>query len=399
MTDKDQKTSKVYAVIVTYNRKELLCRCIDAILAQTVPVARIVVIDNNSSDGTKEMLKERGFLAETDPALQYVPSETSQTGPSGAPHSEPSGAPQTEPSEASQTEPSGVSQTEPSEASQSVPSGAAHPASSEASVKEPLIDYHRLSRNEGGAGGFHHGLKRVRDLVKKETGGSDSDTAGSYAWIMDDDVIPERDCLEELLRARDRIDGKVSFIASAVRGPEGEALNVPKLDKQQFMKYTDWYRYLEYGIVRVVKATFVSLLIDTDAIMTSGLPWKEFFIWGDDSEYTQRLIRDYGDAYMAGRSKVLHLRSSKDELSIVKEQNVARIPLYFYYYRNNLIVFHEYESFLYRFLCMGKLFYDAVRVLVAGKYKLKKLGVLTKAFFNYVFGSYDRKSFRDRRLK
>jgi len=30
---------RVAAVIVTYNRKQLLCECIDALLAQSVPVA------------------------------------------------------------------------------------------------------------------------------------------------------------------------------------------------------------------------------------------------------------------------------------------------------------------------------------------------------------------------
>ena len=45
---------KVEAVVVTYNRKALLQECIDAILNQTVSVEKLILIDNNSTDGTEE---------------------------------------------------------------------------------------------------------------------------------------------------------------------------------------------------------------------------------------------------------------------------------------------------------------------------------------------------------
>jgi hypothetical protein len=43
-------------VIVTYNRLELLKECIDACLAQTTGFARIIIVDNCSTDGTGEYL-------------------------------------------------------------------------------------------------------------------------------------------------------------------------------------------------------------------------------------------------------------------------------------------------------------------------------------------------------
>jgi GT2 family glycosyltransferase len=52
----------VCAVVVTYNRKELLVRCIDAVLAQTAPVTEVFVVDNASTDGTLELLRARGYL-------------------------------------------------------------------------------------------------------------------------------------------------------------------------------------------------------------------------------------------------------------------------------------------------------------------------------------------------
>jgi GT2 family glycosyltransferase len=49
-------------VVVTFNRKELLCECLDALLSQTSPLGSIVLIDNASSDGTTELLAEKGYL-------------------------------------------------------------------------------------------------------------------------------------------------------------------------------------------------------------------------------------------------------------------------------------------------------------------------------------------------
>ena len=49
---------RTVAVVVTYNRKDTLTRCIDALLAQTAPVD-VLIIDNASTDGTAEMVAPR----------------------------------------------------------------------------------------------------------------------------------------------------------------------------------------------------------------------------------------------------------------------------------------------------------------------------------------------------
>ena len=41
---------------MTYNRRELLRQCLEALVAQSRPPDRILVVDNASSDGTREML-------------------------------------------------------------------------------------------------------------------------------------------------------------------------------------------------------------------------------------------------------------------------------------------------------------------------------------------------------
>ena len=69
------------AIIVTYNRKELLSRNIEMLLCQTRPFERIFVIDNCSTDGTYEYLKEKGWLATEQ--FVYVKTESNIGGAGG----------------------------------------------------------------------------------------------------------------------------------------------------------------------------------------------------------------------------------------------------------------------------------------------------------------------------
>ena len=49
----------VCAVVVTFNRRELLVRCLAALAAQTRPPDHVLVVDNASTDGTPELVRER----------------------------------------------------------------------------------------------------------------------------------------------------------------------------------------------------------------------------------------------------------------------------------------------------------------------------------------------------
>jgi GT2 family glycosyltransferase len=46
------------------------------------------------------------------------------------------------------------------------------------------------------------------------------------------------------------------------------------------------------GCRPVRSASFVSVLMDADAVRRHGLPVADYFLWNDDFEYTTRLLRD-----------------------------------------------------------------------------------------------------------
>lgn len=55
---------RIAAVVATYNRKGLLVECIGAVLGQTRPPDAVFLVDNASTDGTFDCLKENGFVGE-----------------------------------------------------------------------------------------------------------------------------------------------------------------------------------------------------------------------------------------------------------------------------------------------------------------------------------------------
>lgn len=97
---------KVACVIVTYNRRELLSRCLEAVLKQSYPVTSIYIIDNASTDGTFEYLVEKHLVSKKE-----IQNETVV----------------------------------------------------DVSIGESNIKYYKLSSNEGGAGGFYTGLKLAHE--------------------------------------------------------------------------------------------------------------------------------------------------------------------------------------------------------------------------------------------
>jgi len=130
----------VCAVVVTYNRENLLIECLEGLRKQTRPVDAIYLIDNASTDGTPELLLEKGYIKEL-PPLNIV---------------------------------------EPWEKEFEVENLVDHQ-----SIK---IHYVRMNENTGGAGGFYEGMKRAYEKGYE------------WFWLMDDDVKPTSNCLSELIK-------------------------------------------------------------------------------------------------------------------------------------------------------------------------------------------------------
>ena len=186
--------------------------------------------------------------------------------------------------------------------------------------------------NLGGAGGFFTGMKYVVENGYR------------YCWIMDDDVVCKPDALQELLEASQRKEN-IGFVCSRVIGINGCSMNVPTVDERPTANgYADYTDLIDYHMIKVVMATFVSVFLPTSVIREMGLPYKEFFIWGDDSEYTSRVSSKY-DCYLACKSVVVHKRAIQGALSFFTETNPQRLRNYFYAFRNLTYTLWKKETF------------------------------------------------------
>lgn len=197
------------------------------------------------------------------------------------------------------------------------------------STQEDLIIINQ--NNCGGAGGFYTGMKYVAE--------NDYD----YCWIMDDDVVCEKIALSELLVGI-RMKSGIGFVCSKVLGLDNCPMNTPVVDNTPSSNgYCDFTDLIYNQMVKVKEATFVSVLFPVSIIVSVGLPYKEYFIWGDDTEYTMRISKHY-NCYMACKSVVTHCRSIQTNLSFESEQDKKRIKNYYYMYRNQAYNNIKYNS-------------------------------------------------------
>lgn len=191
--------------------------------------------------------------------------------------------------------------------------------------------YTITQENSGGAGGFFSGMKYV------------AEHGFDYCWVMDDDVVCQPMALKELIDAF-RVKPDIGFVCSKVVGIDGCPMNVPSIDIRPTSNgYPDYFEFIAQQMLKVSMATFVSVLFATKVVRELGLPYKEFFIWGDDSEYTSRISRKY-DCYLACKSEVIHKRANQSSLSFFTETDLNRLKNYFYMFRNQDFVYVKNAS-------------------------------------------------------
>ena len=157
----------------------------------------------------------------------------------------------------------------------------------------PHVHVVALPNNQGGAGGFHEGLKAAHA------------TAADWIWLMDDDTIASETALRELLVAPAALESLPEPVLLSSRAVWTDGRLHP-------MNQPVFSRDLEHvveagsrGYMPMRATTFVSLLVRRSVVDRHGLPLKHYFIWSDDIEYTARVLRAEA-GYVAPASVVHH---------------------------------------------------------------------------------------------
>ncbi len=215
---------KIAAVIVTHNRLAFLQQCLEAVEQQSLRPQQIIVVDNESTDGTRQWLASR-------PGLTVI-----------------------------------------------------------------------SQANSGSAGGQNRGL---REAIAH---GHD------FVWCMDDDTLPTPTALEKLVAAAESLSGDFGFLCSKVLWRDG---TVHQLNKPCFASAEE--PPASEALRPVSSATFVSILFSREAILRRGLPIRDFHIWLDDTEYTQRISRTM-PSFFVHQSLVTHCTATNSAADLSKGQ-------------------------------------------------------------------------------
>ena len=284
--------AQICAVVLTYNRRELLGRCLAALTAQTRACDRIIVLDNASTDGTPAMLQAAWL---------------------------------------------------------------------------DRVEVHLLERNIGAAGGFNLMMR-----LGYQTG-------ADYVWVMDDDVLPAPDALEELLLAAGRLAERgvrPAFLSSVVRAASGEPMNVPEVDRRRnALAYENWPALLEHGMMPIIRTALISDLVPRETLARHGLPIAAMYIWGEDTEFTLRVTKDR-PGFIVGTSCALHLRRTAGALSIHTERDPDRIAYHFYRIRNDVFLKRRFEDWRAVLRILRQQGVVAAKLAVAGEFA--KSGIILR---------------------
>ena len=157
----------------------------------------------------------------------------------------------------------------------------------------PSVSARTLPHNIGGAGGFHDGLAWALER------GAD------LAWLMDDDGMPDRDCLSLLLE-REGLD----FWGPAVLAEHDPTrlcfpIRLPGRTRVVHAM-SEVERAAVHGLIRDVVIPFNGVLVTRELVERIGLPRAEFFIWGDDVEYLWRASEAGARVATVVAARVLH---------------------------------------------------------------------------------------------
>jgi rhamnopyranosyl-N-acetylglucosaminyl-diphospho-decaprenol beta-1,3/1,4-galactofuranosyltransferase len=287
---------KVVSVVVTHNRKYCLIKCLNSLKIQSYNLSNVIIVDNNSTDGTYELLEENGFF--TDKFFIYIKQE----------------------------------------------------------------------KNIGGAGGFNVGINCALG------------TDASWIWVMDDDVSPTENCLEELLKYKN----------------VSECLHPRKILTNG--QYESWEHQIDIltggrtiiqnksfkngkDITFTNVACFEGMLVSRKLVEKIGLPNPKYFICEDDTIYGIKASVHTNVSYVANAfmNKLLPLSN----ISPWKSFFIVRNRFYLYY--DSCKYMELKPSRLNKILFLLKQFLEALRLIRQGRLFIIPV---SKGFYDGLFYTF-----------
>lgn len=185
---------------------------------------------------------------------------------------------------------------------------------------EFAIHYIRMAKNEGGAGGFYTGMKAAFE------------DGFNWLWMMDDDGVPDEKQLHELLdhSVKNNLLFSNALVTSILDS------NFLAFDLNEFQK-TDEVK--DQPVLKGIVAAFNGTLISRKVVEKIGFIKREMFIWGDETEYVNRVRKNnfqIGTVTSAIHRHPLMKGKRDNVLPFTDKYKIVVKPKHFshFYYRN-----------------------------------------------------------------
>ncbi len=233
------------------------------------------------------------------------------------------------------------------------------------------IHIFRFSKNQGGSGGFAKGI--TTSLKYKP----------DWIWIMDDDACPYKNALENIMKVRRKIKETSTigaFCSSVIEGGKTASYHQKNFNWRIGTTKTINLNKNHTGkSLNIDIASFVGLLINSNAVLDVGVPIKKFFISHDDMEYSLRLRSSNYSIFLVPSSKIKHPNKLEPRLaSDFGKRHYLDI-------RNHLFVVKKYS-----FIKLIAIIFSLIRSLKIlqiskNKFNVQSLRLYFKAIFDGLF--------------
>jgi GT2 family glycosyltransferase len=172
--------------------------------------------------------------------------------------------------------------------------------------------------NTGSSGGQYSGIKAAYEK--------------NYDWIwsMDDDTLPELTCLESFVTAIELLDKQYDNIGWVCSKVVWKDRSLAKMNGAHIYNWGEWLNQVETTFsVPAKSCSFVSVMFRSNAIKSVGYPFKEYFMWLDDTEYTRRFHENKFSNFLVLKSVAIHQTPENVDSSLRTLGSASRFKYYF----------------------------------------------------------------------
>lgn len=231
---------------------------------------------------------------------------------------------------------------------------------------DPRVKVIENTENLGSAGGYKQAIEYAYQLV-------DTD----FVWLLDDDNLPDLNCLAKLLQKWGEIPGAADEKAlfclrtdrrAHIKIAQGESpyryylvpdnflgFSLKRIFYNQFLKLQDKFKKASVfkDLVTIPYVPYGGLVMHKTMIDKIGFPDERFFLYVDDSEYTYRITENGGTIWLIPDCRIKDIDQSqgisyrkKIFASSLLEQWNFRI----YYHVRNRLFFYKRVTVKNQFL-------------------------------------------------